>query len=368
VTHPADLLSAEFDLLADDPQAPISAVDFDRALADGRRTVRTRRRRAGLSGVGAFALAALIAVPMLTAGNAAGPPGTAGGGTDPLSSYGEFGWLPTALTATMYDYGADDHMSITTAYDPSTVGTSDVSTMARLIVWTGVGTDPFAGNNVGTPSQIAILNGSPVEMYVTPSNVHQGVSGGIVKAEPCSTPDTRPAGQGGGSLADQGVTSYGLVSVVWRTASGGAASIDYQYVNQAAPDAADMLHMAETVVFGVTEVPLPLTISGLSAPLFSVQKGRYHDQYPDYLQLQFYEDGVMLQIYVDAPAEALCTTLPIQTASRTLDGLRFEVLIWNTQAVATADLTRFGTAAQILDDITSLGPDPANWTTSVIKP
>ncbi|HEV2634937.1 MAG TPA: hypothetical protein VGX23_07295 [Actinocrinis sp.] len=68
-----------------------------------------------------------------------------------------------------------------------------------------------------------------------------GVTGGI------ANPGTCGAGAADGVLADQGITSYGSVALVWQTASGISTEIYYHYVNQNPPDAATMLHMADTV-------------------------------------------------------------------------------------------------------------------------
>lgn len=371
MTHPADLLSAEFDLLADDPQAPVSTVDFDRALADGRRTVRIRRRRAGLSGVGALALAALIAASLLTAGKATAPPGTGGLGTDPLHAYAEFGWLPAKLTGTMYSQDPASHHSSTVAYDPRTIDLGGTHTTARLDVWTEVGSGPLTGSISGSGTQVGTRNGYPVVMDVVPlsagmSETFEGIG---MTVNPCGVVSPNPP-----SPSLQGTSgSHGEASIFWRTADGGAAQITYLYVSRPAPDAATMLHMAESVTFHAVPVPvpLPLRISGLSGvPVAFVQNGYLLGQ-PAFLALEFLEDGVLLQIDVNVPADghSLCGTPPPEwIASRVINGLKVTVQITGSQNIATADRGRFGTAAQILDRITSLGPVPADWTTHVIEP
>lgn len=57
-----------------------------------------------------------------------------------------------------------------------------------------------------------------------------------------------------------------------------------------------------------------------------------------------------------------------RNASRVVDGLDFTVQITSRNPGEKVDLGRFGTAAQILDRIASLGPDPADWTTQVLEP
>lgn len=148
VKHLSDRLTEEFDLMTDDRQAPASTVDFERALAAGRRRMRSRRRAARLSGAGALVLAALVAVSLLTAGKPAPPPGAAGSNADPLAAYASFGWLPTKLTGTMYSQEPLDYISTTTAYDPQSVAGGRVSVSARLLVWTHVGSTPPDGSGV----------------------------------------------------------------------------------------------------------------------------------------------------------------------------------------------------------------------------
>jgi hypothetical protein len=46
----------------------------------------------------------------------------------------------------------------------------------------------------------------------------------------------------------------------------------------------------------------------------------------------------------------------------------FTVYLQNATAGTNNHLTEFGTASEILDHITSYGPNPANWTTRVIEP
>ena len=54
-------------------------------------------------------------------------------------------------------------------------------------------------------------------------------------------------------------------------------------------------------------------------------------------------------------------------ATREINGLDYTVYIYRDTDGPTASLTAFGTATQILDHLTSFGPDPANWTTHVIQ-
>ena len=367
MTDPAQRLAAEFDRLADDPQAPVSTVDFDRALADGRRTVRTRRKRFGLSGVGAFALAALIAVPMLTSG-AAPQPSAAAAGTDPLSAYADFGWLPTRLTGVMYSQQPLLHSSTIIAYDPQAVAADVPSASAELFFWADA--DSVQAPSFTGVSQIATLNGYPVLMYTD-----QLPDGGASVA-PSIGSEIYPCGLVFPIPKEEKPGPRGFVSVFWHTASGAAAQVNYQYMNQTGPDAAVMLHIAETVTFhrAPPPVPLPLRISGLTGVPVSFAGNGFFAGRPLYVGLEFLRRNTLLQILVDtsgAGSEMFpdCKTVsPGHEATRVINGLSVTVRVSRVSPGTPADPGTFGTAAQILDRITSLGPDPADWTTNVIVP
>jgi hypothetical protein len=116
---------------------------------------------------------------------------------------------------------------------------------------------------------------------------------------------------------------------------------------------------------------MPFRVSGLGGMQVAIaQQGQYEIVSPDYNVLEFQQDGVFIDIAVDSPAyEVLqCAkqpTDPNQFASREINGLNFTVYFREVTYGANNNLTRFGTASEILDRITSYGPNPVNWTTQL---
>lgn len=111
----------------------------------------------------------------------------------------------------------------------------------------------------------------------------------------------------------------------------------------------------------------------------------YKDIDPARGQLALKRGDLTVSIEVDSPADmpgcqpsagdsgpsaGLARTLnpAYLTATRVINGLTFTVIVRSTDRLSPAALSKMGTAAQILDRITSYGPNPADWTTHVILP
>ena len=389
-SHPDNLgpetekLAAEFEHLADESAGQPSAVDFGLALAAGRRSVRNRRALAGASGVTALGLAALVAVPALLPGPAVepvtvSPAPVSTSPLDPLVAEARFGWLPAGLTATSENSNPLAGFGIVVAYNPKEISDSGLNTSAALYTWPSNGSSPLSHTSVPgqavTDTKIGTLNGAPVDEYVTTEN--GGLDGNSVNGGWLAPPKCETFSTPGISLSQAGITAYGLVSVQWRTPSGDWADIEYNYVNQTAPDAAELLHMAKTATFDETSLKMPFQVTGLGrVSVAGAEQGQYRAVSPDYNLLQFQQDNVIINIAVDSPASTVlqCGQRPKNPdlfATRKINGLEFTVYLEPLApgaSNANAGLTKFGTAPEILDHITSYGPNPANWTTRVILP
>ena len=376
MTFADEELANRFDQMVESVVDMAGVVDVERALTEGRLAVHKRRTRAAVAGAGAIGtVAALVAISALVTGTkpAVVASSAAPALVDPLHSYAEFGWLPTSLPARAYSDPDGGGMAITSAYDPKTVGTSEVSTEVDLMTWPN-GPAKMPTSSPGMAWSVAgSLNGRPVEMFsqaTDPST--SSTAGGLATWPLCAMPygnDGPP-----GPFTQEGVTSYGVVGIAWQTASGAVAEIDYHYVNQTPPDTATMMNMAETVTFAKKPLAMPFSVQGFAGTTVTyATQGDFHDPHPAASQVSFEKDGVQVTIYSDWPIEQSvgCGPYPPtgQFALRMIDGVKIYVILTpaDPNAKLGSKIYALGTASQILNKVTWYGVNPANWTMNVIR-
>lgn len=348
--EPDTLARALHSIAAQD--APPSRVDPDRARADGRRTLRHRRAAAGLGGTCAVAF---IGVAALSAGHVFGGGRTAAPGTqtpavhhagwDPLVAPATFGWLP-----------------------------ADAQNM-NYSVAPGPGQGPAALAKGNQPLGTSIMD-SPAFIWLTALDP----SAPAPKPGPANDPFGRilvPAPDVNGRAA------YWAVDPVKRDPDLGAAGILYfqspagrwamlnAYYLGTDPVTATLLHVASTAHIGDAPVPLPVQIRGLppdaTAPVADIDRPPAVGNGAWSLGLSFGTASGVTYVHMDvypyagpSPAGAGSAAKPCEVSN----GL--EICVQKDGNPGPALLP--GGLEGFLHRITSLGTDPARWTTDVVIP
>lgn len=338
----ADSLSSALGAIAEQ-DAPPSGVDADRARVDGRRTLRRRRTAAGLGGTGAVALVAALA---LSAGHVfGGAPGTGAAATrqvvrtadwDPLVAPGTFGWLPANAPNVNYliapgpgqgsqALGKGSEVSDgTVGHDPAMIWLS--------VLDAGQSPAPQSGDTLIAAPKV---NNRPAFWEVDPAQ---------------RNPDRGKAGV-----------------LYFQSPSGRWAEINAYYLGTD-PVAQTLLHAAKSAHIGDTAVPLPVRISGLPAdviaPVAQLTRPTTIKGAAWEVDLSFSmgaeNDSVQVQVL---PATATPgANSEIDQHCKTSNGLLICVSTMNGRAPWYVA----GGFDGLLRDITSLGMDPAHWTTDVV--
>ena len=338
--------------------APASTIDIGRARADGRRKASAHRLAAIGGGVAVVAACALVVNALGGTSPAAGKNVGAGTGqqhftgTDPLTAIGKFGWLPPGFQTSMYAGGVNHGNGVT----------------AR--------TKPAAQTGVPVTPPGLILTSSRVEpthpdYYKKTETTVKGSSKAYILHNPGDAPD----------IPDE-------LSLEWQTASGSWFTLGGDYEIHGAELEALLTKVAESVVTHSTAVPLPIHVEGLPK---GVNLGDGLLQDPAVVG----EDGFQLTLgYQIAPNQGSFSvsampigwqavppngisktqqaggqsTTPVDDATHACkdsDGLRICVVNYGENGVDS--LASVGGAKGLLDRITSLGTDRANWTTNVVN-
>lgn len=338
--------------------APPSRVDADRARADGRRTLRLRRTAAGLGGTGAVALIAVLAVTVAHVSGGAqvagGPPVSQVTHTadwDPLVAPGAFGWLPADVPNVNYLIAPGPGQGSQVVGKGSEVTNSTLNVYPTMI-WLSV-LDPTqsalkAGPAPDGSNRVLIaapeVNNRPAFWEVDPAN---------------RNPDLGKAAM-----------------LYFQSPSGRWAEINAYYLNSN-PVVDTVLHVARTAHVGDVAVPLPVRISGLpstvTAPVVELDRSTAASATTWSVGLSFAmpTGNGMVHMTVQ-PATGTPAADPTATAHPGLDqsgdhcktdnGLLICVSAINDPSPQLLP----GGFDGLLRDITSLGADPAHWTTDVV--
>jgi hypothetical protein len=324
--------------------APPSTIDAGRAVAAGR-TILRRRRLAGVAVAATTALAgALVAVvPTGHSGSTA----TAGAsspalptGADPLVVPGNFGWLPANAQNIEYTFAPGQQVSTVAK------GSGAGDTLASLPAMFWLTTYP--------PGQTPVLG-----TFAT------GARQLRVDAPPVNG---RTAYWITATASDP--TNGGDTYLVWQTAQGQWAELHSYYLGDD-PIESTMLRVAAGVTVGAVQVPLPISISGLPASAVANYVDAQRPSAGDaawQVELIFAVGGSYVSITIHAAGSGTITaggsassgvTTPVCDPNR--NGL--SICVGVSGGAANPPLP--GGLPGLLKSITSLGPDPKNWTTNV---
>lgn len=340
-------LSSELGTIAEQ-DAPPSRIDADRARADGRRTLRRRRAAAGLAGAWAVVFAAALT---LSAGHVfGGSPRIAAPAKqvthtvdwDPLVAPGSFGWLPANAQNVSYLIAPGPGQGSQVLGKGSEISDGQVGHDPAMI-WLAA-LDPAQPTPKAGP-----LNDGSKDILIPAPEVNNRPA--FWDVDPVKrNPDIGHAG-----------------GLYFQSASGLWAHV-YGYYLGADPVVDTLLHVARTAHIGDTAVPLPVRISGLpadvTAPVAQLTRPTTITGAAWELGLSFgmSSDSNVVEVQV-LPATAV-------PASGTSFGDHCKISNGLRICVSTIDKRppKFlpGGFDGLLRDITSLGMDPAHWTTDVV--
>lgn len=325
-------LSQSFDLVLAEP-APPTTVNVGQLLADGHRLLIRRRARAALAGAAVLALAGVL-VPSLLPGSTVVQVGAAASPTaknDPLTLSVSFGWLPSGVVPNQYVHSAG--------------GVSGHS--EALMANADDGSIQLDLTTVPAP-------------WGTPQNVKGKTVAGVINGHPAYWSPTAVA---------KGSNAASFSGLILQSRSGQWALLQSTGVS-----AADQLRIARGIAFGPEASPLPFQVTGL--PVASTAIGANLIAANGSLTTSFIDftvGGDHVSITA-APAHGGSSSSSgeggpgTKTASKTENGLDFTVVLTSASAQGKAPLPPVGDPASYLPDITSLGLNPADWTTSVVLP
>jgi hypothetical protein len=364
------------DLKSEFADAPASTVDIGRARTDGRRRLAAARLAPLGGGVAVVAACALL-VGTLGGGSPAKPGAPATSptnsheltGTDPLVAVAAFGYLPDGYRVTSADSS--------TGYGPS------VSAAPRQAP-EKIGEHMPASNGLML-SQSPTQPKFPAYERLTPTTV-KGAQKAYIVVNPGDSPQ----------IPDD-------LSLIWQTSSGSWFILGGDYAIHGAQLVALLTKVAENVTTPGDPVPLPFHIEGLpkgvteiAASLHvpdiagvgpDIQAGvSYHTGGPA-AQDAYFSVSVMAAQGMSAPTpnstypaigdpSASTTAQPSggqstpyrpgsTQACKDSKGLR--ICVRDNPAVGKDALASIGGAQGLLDRITSLGTDSANWTIHVVN-
>jgi hypothetical protein len=325
--------------LADEPGPP-STIDAHRATRQGH-LVRRRRRtvRAVAAGAGVSLLvAAVLTLPALLAPNARliteqQLGGVAATGTDPLTSPGVFGWLPADATNVSYSLHSGQFSMRATGAERNP---SDNPPMIWLSLYDGMPDSSSLGVGGGHHITAPRINGRAA-FWVSSST-----------SDPTNDGDTH---------------------LVWQVRAGLWADLHGYYLDHDPIDAT-MVHIARQTQVGEAPVALPISIRGLPRSAVATEADLWRPS-PDSgtswsLHLEFQLGKSNLSIDAGPTSQdRLPTALAQGPHSCVKDRNGLDICLSITGPVP-ADLGAGGLPG-LLAGITSLGPDPKNWTTNVIS-
>ena len=348
--------------MADSGQPP--AMDVDRILRKGRHS-RARRRMAALGGgtaaVAATALAVGVLAPLGSAGHGGKQAGPAAPTTtkpapaaavptlpadvnphDPIQTHWGFGYLPEGMVA---------------------IGGAGSATSTYSTVW--------AYDRSGLRMQIDALDMPPM---IDPGNKN----GVATEKVPASVPGAVQAywlGYGHGQIVSRGPDFYadGVATLVWQLPGGQWLSIAAVHIDDRADWKQQTLKAAAHVVRQNRSVPMPVKLAGIPQGFSHYGATVTRDNADTFLEFN------LLAGYDKAHNPEIVAILafktgghwkpsdgaPPQNKSTCKDSNGLTVCI-STPVPEPAALTAIGGPNALLQRITSLGNDPANWTTDAL--
>ncbi|MEY9929414.1 hypothetical protein ABH926_004054 [Catenulispora sp. GP43] len=356
-----DLAEAEY------AGAPLSTVDIGRARAEGRRRMRTARLAPVGGGVAVVAACALV-VNGLGGASPAKPnaPQTrpaaerAFTGTDPLPAIAKFGWLPDGFQTTGRSAGADYGDSVTASTKPLPAS-GDMPAGVPMLALTKSATEPTP---IATETKApASVTGSPKAFFI--------ITPGDSSAIP---PEVRLA---------------------WQTASGSWFILSGDYQAHGDELKAQLLKVADSTTAEDSEVALPIHVEGLPAGVtlgeamlndpvtvgtdgftmgLSYHSGNAGPGTGHYFTISVTPTGQQNPKLSqgpdpDAVAKAgikVVQAVPTPDSCKDSEGLH--ICVQDDPKQSGPDpLASVGGAQGLLNRITSLGTNPANWTTHVVN-
>jgi hypothetical protein len=327
-------LRASLDELTQQQTPPI-AIDAPAAIVRGRRLVRRRRLTRTYSAVAAGVATALLGtlIPTHGAGSpTTAPPPPSGTGADPLTLSGTFGWLPANAQNVGYSLHAGQIQAV--ARGPMTAPNSPTST---ALIWLTVYP---AGT---TPTLDKFADGSTQLRVDAPDvNAHSAYWVTNTASDPTNGGDTY---------------------LRWQNADGQWGELHGYYLGND-DVTSTMLRVAAGVDFAPHAVPLPLQISGMPKTIATVEadlnRPSLSDGGPWDVYLALSVGGTIVEISVAPTSTQPDSTHPQGTAKpqcKQQNGLTGCVVV-------TANAV--GSASDVLNHLTLLGANPADWTSNVI--
>ncbi|GAA1996488.1 hypothetical protein [Catenulispora subtropica] len=343
--------------------APPSTIDIGRARADGRRRMAVARLASIGGGVAVVAACALVvnalgSVAPAAQNGAAAPAKHTFTGTDPLVAIGTFGWLPDGFRTDSYISGSQYGDGIT-AHSGEAVKPADSPPMLNLY-------------KSATEPAIA---GYETKKEVTVKNSRKA----YIVTNPASGPNIPPD-----------------LSLTWQSESGAWYTLGGDYAIHDEELTTLLIKVAESVRTEESAVPAPIHIEGLpkgvtlgeamlGAPgrfsgsaMFGIT---YHTGSVTDPKAYFTISAGLVNAAKDSslpiadptaygPLHITTQTPQIKDKSRTAckDSEGLHICVQDAPGPdGKSALASVGGAQGLLDRITSLGTDPANWTTNVVN-
>jgi hypothetical protein len=347
VSFNVENLADQLDSLFNEP-APPSTFDAGLAAAAGRKILRRRRWLAMAAVAATTGLAgALVATVPAGHGGTTAAIGTSlpalPTGADPLVVPGDFGWLPANAQNIEYTFAPGQQVSTVAKGSGSGDSVASLPAMFWLSAY-APGQTPTLGTFATGARQLRVdappVNGRTA-FWVT-----------ATASDPTNGSDTY---------------------LVWQTPQGRWAELHGYYLGND-PIESTMLRVAAGVTLGAIPVPLPVSISGLPATAVAneIDAQRPSAQNAAWeVNLIFAVGGSFVSIIVHATGgagAAMGATSPATSGvtPSACDSNRNGLAICVSSVGATDNPLLPGGLPGLLKSITSLGPDPKNWTTNVL--
>ena len=342
MTSNSDALARGLHAAVDGP-IPDDHVDLGQLLSEGRRLVRRRARRrvaGAVTGLAAVCLAAAFlpsdrpttTVPATPSQSPTATATTPATGSDPLLQSAAFGWLPPQDTSVFYEHNPLERQH--------PYGENDSASSATFDYEVDLFTDEEPGvsleGHIGSMTRIGPINGH--EAYES----------------------TR--------TGDMGLTKV-YVEVILQSPSGQWISLETNNLSEQVA-----VRIARSLVFAPVQRPLPIRLSGplaASSASAAAQLMLGQGSLRQALVNVAVSKGVIAQIAV-TPGGGATQSGPV-TASENVNGLHISLTLNKNgdQGSSFADVPAgseakpLGSATAYLAYITSLGSDPADWSTGV---
>lgn len=337
---------------------PPPVMDVERVLGEGKSSL-LRRRAAALGGGTAVLAATGLAVGVLV------PAGSAGHrNTSRVVSAATSPTRPAAVPTLPADLNPRD---------PATTHYGFGYLPEGMVAYGGAGTP------TSTYSTVWAYDPAGFRLQVSPANaapeIHPGAKGGPTEKVPAKVAGAVQAfwmGYGNGQIVTGGSDLPEFAVLAWQMPGGQWFTVTADNVHARADWEDQTLKAAAHVVRQDRSVPLPIKIAGIPQGFdtmgatvtrdhgqtfleFNLFAGKDHDNAPVVAILAGSSDDMLAPGYGAPPQDK-------STCAKS-NGLNICVLSPDPEPAA---LTAIGGAKALLKRVTSLGNDPANWTTDVL--